>query len=136
MADRNLDLSKPRRSVLKGNSASNSKPAPVATFNASNAINKLSLSKNGEVAPIPNPISTRTFSDLLPQGFLRFDVNSGQVYTETMEQDIARSQEALANLNPIDAVSNLFEQNSVDIVVGLVGLALVAISLFQIVKPV
>jgi len=107
-----------------------------ATNAPSIAFNKLTLSKNGEVAPTPTPISTRTLNSLLPQGFLRLDAATGQVYTETMGQDIARSQEALSNLNPVDAVSSLFEQNSVDIVVGLVGLALVTISLIQIVKPV
>ena len=87
------------------------------------AFNKLTLAKNGEVSPIPNPVATRTLNDLLPQGFLRYDLGSGQVYTQDAQEEIANSLDSLNNINPVTAVNNLFTENTVDIVVCLVCLA-------------
>lgn len=104
------------------------------------AFNKLTLNKNGEVSPIPTPMSIRTRNNLLPTSGINFNPltiddlrnanpHNGQV--RDLAQDLG-----VDTLNPVVALNNLFTENSVDIVAGLVGLALVTISLYQIVKPV
>jgi len=93
---------------------------------------KLLLQKNGSVTPTRqqagafNPPSPMDYFNNMP--FLRYSPTDG-LTTETQGQSAQRG-------DILGQVTTLFNENKVDLIVGIVGVLLVILALSQIVKPI